>query len=399
MNKDKAMKIIRTFHPVGQGAFYSERFYDGRYTFNVVYDCGVQNVSDRHKKFVQQSFTKKDRIDYLFISHLDEDHISLVTTLRNSVGFIRQVVLPYINSKEVMMHKILAQSLGLTEVYGFWSMVYDAMEGRLNDDMSFLFVSSDDEVTNQTNHNRIIPSGTQLSSNCLDWVFIPYNKHAERKTELENNLKKLVQNLGFQKALRQIGVTIDSVEDLKNKITNADFADLMSSQAIREYLKGAYKDITGTINQNSLLVYSGPSKVENSYRMDLHAFCQFEIKASRMSRLCEYCLSYPFSRKYVACLYTGDSDLDMKGYKQEFQTLWTNVGTIQLPHHGSYASFQFDKNKDEFDKLYVFPVSCGETNSYGHPSSKVLDFLMANDCLPVVVTENASTRYSQVIIK
>ena len=23
------MKVVRTFHPVGQGAFYSERFYEG----------------------------------------------------------------------------------------------------------------------------------------------------------------------------------------------------------------------------------------------------------------------------------------------------------------------------------------------------------------------------------
>lgn len=394
------MKIVRTFNPIGQGAFYSERFYEGaECNYNVVYDCGVLNVGSRHKRFVQQSFTKKDRIDYLFISHLDEDHISLVTTLRNSVGFIRRVVLPYISPGEVMIHKILAQSLGLTEVYGFWSMVADAIDGGINDDMSFLFVSPNDEVTNHANHNHLIYSGTQLSSNCPDWVFIPYNKHAERKTELEDNLKELVQNRGFQKALRQIGVTIHTVEDLKNKITNADFADLVSSQAIREYLKGAYKEITGTINQNSLLVYSGPADENGPYRIDLHAFCPFEIKSLYRLKFCEYCLSYSFSRKHVACLYTGDSDLDMKGYKQEFQDLWNNVGTIQLPHHGSYASFQFDKNKDEFDKLYVFPVSCGETNPYGHPSSKVLDFLKANNSLPLVVTENASTRYSQVIVR
>ncbi len=393
------MKIIRTFHPVGQGAFYSERFYNGHDTFNVVYDCGVLNVSDRHKKVVRQTFTKDDKIDYLFISHLDEDHISLVTTLRKSVGVIRRVILPYISPKEVMVNKILAQSLGLTEVYGFWSMVDDSLEGELNDDISFLFVVPDDEIINHSNHHYSIHSGEQMSSNCLDWVFIPYNKHAERKTELEDNLKELVQNAGFQKALKQVGVTIDTVEDLKSKIVKADFADLVSSHDLRKYLKGVYKSITGSINQNSLLVYSGPTDENGSYRIDLHAFCPFEIKASYKSRLCEYCLSYPLSRKHVACLYTGDSDLDMKGYEQELRELWSNVGTIQLPHHGSYASFQFDENKDEFNGRYVFPVSCGETNPYGHPSSKVFDFLMANDCLPVVVTENASTRYSQVIVE
>lgn len=36
-------KMIRTFHPVGQGAFYTERFYDDilrKPVFTAVYDCG-----------------------------------------------------------------------------------------------------------------------------------------------------------------------------------------------------------------------------------------------------------------------------------------------------------------------------------------------------------------------
>lgn len=37
----KNLKMVRTFHPVGQGAFYTERFYEGdKNVFNMVYDCG-----------------------------------------------------------------------------------------------------------------------------------------------------------------------------------------------------------------------------------------------------------------------------------------------------------------------------------------------------------------------
>lgn len=392
------MRIIRTFHPIGQGAFYSERFYEAQKAFNVVYDCGVKNVSNRHKRIVRQAFTEEDVINYLFISHLDDDHISLVTTLWDSVRNVRNVVLPYISPENVVIHKILSKSLGLVEIFDFWSRVHSILNGNSDTDTNIMFVYSDEEGAEQyINKSRnFLSSGAHLTI-CSDWVFIPYNRHIKRKKELEDNLNDLIQNVDFQKALGQIGVTIDTVEDLKNKITKAEFADLLSSQAIREYLKGAYKYITGTINQNSLLVYSGPSTDNSSYRMDRHAICPFEIKAYHELRLCRYCLSSPFFRKRVACLYTGDSDFDMNRYEQELQKLWNNVSTIQLPHHGSYASFQFDKNKNEFDKGYVFPVSCGETNPYGHPSAKVLDFLMANDCIPFVVTENAGTRYSQVI--
>lgn len=45
-------KKIRTFHPVGQGAFYTERFYDegqGKPVFTAVYDCGSVNVRQLKK--------------------------------------------------------------------------------------------------------------------------------------------------------------------------------------------------------------------------------------------------------------------------------------------------------------------------------------------------------------
>ena len=36
------MKVKRTFHPVGQGAFYTETFLDQKGGQVVVYDCGTE---------------------------------------------------------------------------------------------------------------------------------------------------------------------------------------------------------------------------------------------------------------------------------------------------------------------------------------------------------------------
>ena len=89
------MRIVRTFHPVGQGAFYSERFYDEEHPdsiHNIVYDCGtLLGYIRKAKKVVSQAFDKKDVIDYLFISHLDYDHISLVETLLSSVRGVKNL--------------------------------------------------------------------------------------------------------------------------------------------------------------------------------------------------------------------------------------------------------------------------------------------------------------------
>ena len=67
-------KIIRTFHPVGQGAFYSERHEN----FNVVYDCGTEypkRTDKGIKRTVETAFRKDEEIDILFISHFDFDHV------------------------------------------------------------------------------------------------------------------------------------------------------------------------------------------------------------------------------------------------------------------------------------------------------------------------------------
>lgn len=41
------MRIVRTFHPIGHGAFYTERFYDEteQSVANYVFDCGCYEAA------------------------------------------------------------------------------------------------------------------------------------------------------------------------------------------------------------------------------------------------------------------------------------------------------------------------------------------------------------------
>lgn len=115
------------------------------------------------------------------------------------------------------------------------------------------------------------------------------------------------------------------------------------------------------------------------------------------------CLMYSnmFKRmrfRRVGCLYTGDSDCDIYEWKSRlYSDVWQNIGTVQLPHHGSLKSFEVKKN--DIDRVYFFPVSCGSTNSYGHPSGKILAYLMKKDGLPHIVTEMANTVCIQEIVR
>ena len=84
--------MTRTFHAIGQGAFYTEKFENG---FTIVYDCGGQN-----KKFIvnkiQEVFQKNEKIDILFISHFHNDHINGVDFLLEYCD-VKKVVLPFLH--------------------------------------------------------------------------------------------------------------------------------------------------------------------------------------------------------------------------------------------------------------------------------------------------------------
>ena len=71
----------RILHPVGHRTFFTEQFYEtgtNKNVFNVVYDCGVKGNHSLLEQEIDGAFSKSDspHVDFLFISHLDEDHVN-----------------------------------------------------------------------------------------------------------------------------------------------------------------------------------------------------------------------------------------------------------------------------------------------------------------------------------
>ncbi len=76
------MRHTRTYYPVGHGAFFVEKLdYGAEHPFIAVYDCGDSAKGTLVHKYAQQEFGKtedgfREKIDILFISHFDSDHIN-----------------------------------------------------------------------------------------------------------------------------------------------------------------------------------------------------------------------------------------------------------------------------------------------------------------------------------
>lgn len=388
------MTIIRTFHPVGQGAFYSERFYeDGRpeAIYNIVYDCGTSWGSVmKAKKVVTQTFDKKDVIDYLFISHLDYDHISLVLTLIDSVKCVREIVLPLVLKDDIVIAIAMNRISNHGDAVDFLKMVsvrvgIDQKGENLKPlESEIVFVGNEEDVRFQnTSHWKNGRSRTV--GNIPEWVLIPYNvKSQDRRAELIAEFDKLLHDDKLMKKLGGCKIAMPAKgAELYEMLKDPDYVDdVIATKELRNAVKSAYEKVTGGVNANSLLLYSGPVSIQSGFRM-----------VTGYHRWRDYCETWR-----PGCLYTGDSDCDLLEWEaKKYSAVWNNIGTIQLPHHGSLASFDIVDNP--IDKPYIIPVSCGCTNSYGHPSGKVLAYLMTRNCTPKIVTEMGSTVYIQRIVR
>ncbi len=88
------MDITLTQHPVGQGGMMSGLLTTSSSQFHWVYDCGSNQTGDLNREI--DVVAAKGDMDFLFLSHLDSDHISGIDRLLSKTH-VREVVLPYLN--------------------------------------------------------------------------------------------------------------------------------------------------------------------------------------------------------------------------------------------------------------------------------------------------------------
>ncbi len=137
-----------------------------------------------------------------------------------------------------------------------------------------------------------------------------------------------------------------------------------------------------------MVVYSGV-KSNNSLRFDRHNSNFYGHNLYHF----QDCY-WRHEEKGISCIYTGDTDLNIVDIKQIYKPYWDSVGTIQIPHHGDKHSF----NKDVLDDRYfTCPISVGKTNSYGHPSYKVISDILSRDCCPILITEDLDSGFVETI--
>lgn len=375
----------RTFLPVGQGAFYLERFEEevGE-KINVIYDCGsstdVKLVNDRIKQYLK----KGETIDALIISHFDEDHINGIPFLLKYCH-VEKIYFPIISSR----NKVL-MSIGF-EIRGCDQFVTDFLDNPIIairnlqleyepqliqireyeydsfNDYDIISISSGQNLMDDIINSRRLHNDSLISK----WEYIPYN---------------------FRQSARIEKLFIELRDKFKRKININELENLWryGSNNDRDEIKEAYKKVPGTLNTNSMTLFSGTTNPESFQYVNCWdgCFC---------TRCCQWCVDV-CQKQMSGCLYMGDYDASgsqkWMNLKEAYKLYWNNIGCVQVPHHGSRHNF----NKELLAIKCIYVISAGYSNKYRHPHAPVLKQFIFNHIIPYIVTEYDESELSISII-
>lgn len=370
-----SMLVKRIIHPVGQGAFYSEKIYNNDRKFNIIYDCGSSTTYKVNGKKqiieteVESYYHKNEIIDLLFISHFDNDHVNGLEYLKKYCK-IKRVVMPLIpDSAKCFYLAQLNENIQqlITDPQGFFGEETEIITVKYTNRKE----SEQDELVlsdNTPKTKREIVNGTMIQfHNLCEWCYIPFNFDEKARYD------KLIEELETAK--------LD-----KDKLLKGDVEYIIENRAKINKVYGEIIKKRGSSNESSLIVYSGPTCTQ-------HSFCR-----KRNFKFGYYGTIPRLSLKNVACLYLGDMNLNQTcksgdlcvNLRLSLDNVIENIGLIQVPHHGSKKSFN-DDILFIFKDICVYFASFGKQNMYGHPSYKVVeDIEMHNHFIGVTEDRNSA---------
>ena len=381
------MEVIRTFHPIGQGGFYTETFDDSKNKSMIVFDCGGNS-----KKFMKEymdSFLPSDKkaiIEAVFISHLHNDHINGLEYLLRKAN-VKKIFLPQFTPNHLfnVFFYNAAYGSGRENCNNFvLSLVQSTKSSNKIIDTLLVQVEEFDgdegrqdniPIQNYSNQNGLLKHGLPLTYENT-WVYIPFNPKS-KKPNFDNLADPTKEAL---KAIYKEEDICKQAEYLVEFIKGINVSEC----------KKLYKQMFGGIhNSQSMTLFSGMLTLDPTIRRQrfLHSpYCRFWPYRYRCYKQNLTCIDTNF-------LYTGDyeaADLSKMSELRNFyisMSVWDTICGVQIPHHGSRDNYAADLYENQ---CYAI-ASAGASNKYHHPNIDTLINIFHQRCMPFVVTEAKNT--------
>lgn len=353
MNLRKELQVVRTIHPVGQGAFYSETLHRPEINDDkhIVYDCGVLPYSSRLEEEIKNFLPDGSTIDIMFISHFHADHVNGLKLLSRKYK-IKNVVLPQIDGYDWLYVIENYLTMGIADV----NIIPD-IRGAVGDAKIIQVAPRDENSDRNVSDESASIDGIVDLFNGQSPIVIDRQNFALWHYIVVNPLLK-----GDMDALR---TAIENIDYDGRKITIGDLYKPEILVAIRKDLQAVYKSVFKGGNEYSMCMLS-----ELADRKDYGTYSWL----NRRNRLCMGCWCDGYN-DIDGCLYCGDADFfhcdTLDCLKKRLRGRENNVGMLQLPHHGSKENFNIEL-LNWLGNLMASFACYGNPNRYNHPSSDVM---------------------------
>jgi hypothetical protein len=392
------------FHAVGHGTLFSGLISNRSNTnFSWMYDCG----SKRTKRLTEtidilNKWTHwPPEIDLLVLSHFDDDHVNGVEELL-STRKVRWLALPYLDvaQKLAQAAAVSGNSTSLsTAMFQLNPEGWLASRGLSDRVSSILLVQGGDrpedigdirflpellQPTDKNNkHNareqellqmQEIKLGLQKKHQTLVWNHHQPMIVKDLSFELmffnsrQSNLFKT--NAAGQKTAKRSGVLLSVVQaDISSIVSNYRMNNLSTPRREwRDALKKCYERHFGSSSQDrnniSLCLLTRP--IAEKYVCPCSIYCR---ELEPMTARCA-CSSALRRRPGLLCL--GDLRIDVDTRSEistHFGSRWSQIGVVQVPHHGSQHSWEKGNAKALNPECFIH---CIPSESKNHPHSSVV---------------------------
>lgn len=376
--------------PVGQGGFHVGRLcYCGnpidigslvrKPQFVWAYDCGSDQSSALNTQI--QSITG-ERINVLFLSHLDSDHVSGVDKLLLTASNVEEIVLPYLDDTAWALHlasaaysgalsgvfaDLVADPAGWFGARGVRRITYvesngDEDEGDVRPDPVEPSGEGDEDLDREQPNpewSRTIPSSegaTAVVPSAAEIIRVPTGAVASISAN-GRNLNWVLSPYAFRPSTTKLSAFQAELDKLFGPGLSAkDYADAARTNTGRRKLRTCYDLVWKSHNLHSMALYAGPA-----------------VPWDDMGRCVARQGNFIRSRIQPGWLSTGDFDLSVRKRREKFLRYYAcyagMVGQLMLPHHGADLSFHASVLA-KFPNL-DFAIAAVGTNGHGHPGPSV----------------------------
>jgi hypothetical protein len=423
-----------TFHPVGQGLFYSGRIScnNNNLQTNFVYDCGINNYNKHFENIVKKyagSLPGKS-LDMLVLSHFHEDHINGLKLLFDEGITIKKCFIPYFTPEErFIIWASVWNELGDEEWY--FNFLMDPITYLINNNVEQVIIIGKGSGDSGENEDPAPPESPDNFDN--------YKEKDKANADSTVNIDKLVKDDELQRSiLNNFKQWEDFVKNeklfirshkgyitiscawyfrffnLKDNLSNEiqvfkdslkkdgiDFLKLQNEplymkekqKEVKKCYRNAFKGKDG-INMTSLTVYHSPidEHMHHFYALLGNCYCpgcfMFYGKRHTHNHFYNYCIT--------GQLLTGDINLNnidnLDEFLKHYQKVLNNVFLFQLPHHGSEHNWN-KKLLNVLSFCNIWVASAGLHNSYNHPSDKVFNDIEDRNRIPMLIFEYNKFNY------